>query len=65
MTSFMKLELYRKNTTRRKGIQSADDEDSEVADRTEKEVELFKSYAGISGHPEGSTPGQPKGNPRA
>ena len=21
--------------------------------------------AGISGHPEGSTPGQPKGNPRA
>ena len=23
------------------------------------------TYAGISGHPEGSTPGQPKGNPRA
>ena len=22
-------------------------------------------YAGISGHPEGSTPGQPKDNPRA
>ena len=26
---------------------------------------LKPSNAGINGHPEGSTPGQPKGNPRA
>ena len=25
----------------------------------------YSDNAGISGHPEGSTPGQPKGNPRA